>query len=130
MTMTPADHRAQAEAALDRMRGYAAGTTVYHGLVLSAIAHTLAAVAEYLEPPPVPQIPGLPAGWELDLHQAEAGERKWGYVLRGPDGREYVSRHRWDSSGGALVAGIQAANDNRDEVAEMQLWVSTLEQET
>jgi hypothetical protein len=100
--LTPAEHRALAEKDLDALRTLTPGTAAYSGRALAAIAHALCAVAEYLEPPPAPDIPGLPLGWGLATEQSGTG--MWGYVLTIPDGR------RWSSSGAALVAGLRAAD--------------------
>jgi len=109
--LTPAGHRARAEADLAaRNPRYSPATDTYRALTLSAIAHTLAAIAYYLEPPPVPQVPGLPVGWQIATDQDPAGNHNWGYTLTPPDGRQPLSnRHRWGSSEAALTAGIQLA---------------------
>lgn len=110
--MTPAEHRAAAEKILDALKTRTAGTPAYASLAQAAIAHTLAAVAEYLEPPPVPDIPGLPLGWRLTTEQSEAGDRLWGYVLTipGREGDPVSNRHRWHSSSAALIAGLKHAD--------------------
>lgn len=107
--MTPAEHRVKAEEALNAMRIYPPGSDAYHGLVMSAIAHVLVAVAVYLEPPPDPGIPGLPAGWKLDVRQSGIGDHSWGYALSPPDGERVVSRYDWKSSETALAAAVRAA---------------------
>jgi hypothetical protein len=107
--MTPAEHRARAEAALARSAGIDPTTDLCRNLVLTSLAHTLAAVAAYLEPPPVPQIPGLPSGYTLDTRQAPGGERKWAYVLAFPDNEFHATRFRWEASETALAAGIRHA---------------------
>jgi len=107
---TPAEHRALAEKDLDALSALTPGTAAYSGRALAAIAHALCAVAEYLEPPPAPDIPGLPLGWRLTTHQQETGDRKWGFTLTIPGRDPESSRHRWDSSGTALVAGLRQAD--------------------
>lgn len=115
--LTPAEHRALAETDLDALSALTPGTTAYSGRALAAIAHALCAVAEYLEPPPAPEIPGLPLGWRLTTGQSETG--MWGYELSVP-GREPASnRHRWSSSGAALVAGLRAADLIAAEIPEL-----------
>lgn len=106
---TPEEHRAKAEAALDAMQMYQPGAEEYHGLVMSAIAHVLVAVASYLEPPALPEIPGLPDGWRLELEQAKGGSRKWAYMLTAPDGTVASTQHRWDTPQYALAAGVKVA---------------------
>lgn len=109
--LTPAEHRVLAEKNLDTMRGYGPGSPGYHGLALSAIAHILAAVAEYLEPPPDQGIPGLPAGWRLETQRSRAGSRLWGFMLTAPDGEPASSRYSWSSPETAVAAGIRVARD-------------------
>lgn len=118
MTLTPAEHRAAAERELDALRGLTAGAPAWLGHAQAAIAHVLTAVAAYLEPPPVPDIPGLPPGWRLDTKQSEAGQQMWGWILTLPDGREERSdRHRWGTSAAALTAGLKAADEIRQNSA-------------
>jgi hypothetical protein len=107
--LTPAENRAKAAAALARADGVHPGTELYRDLVLTAIARTLSAVAVYLEPLPVPQVPGLPPGYTLDIDQAPAGERKWRYVLTTPGGAQVTPRHLWAEPGTALGEGIRYA---------------------
>ena len=108
---TPAEHREAAERELDALRGYTAGAPSWHGHALCAIAHTLAAVAVYLEPPPEPDIPGLPAGYGLTVGKAADGEQRWGYTLTVPGCAPASTRHLWKSPGAALAAGLQAADE-------------------
>jgi hypothetical protein len=109
MALTPAQHRAMAEQALDNIANMAPGTSVYGQLTNKAIAHSLLAIATYLEPPPAPEIPGLPKGWKLTTAQSNFGERLWGYTLTVPGRPPASNRHRWKSSSAALVAGLKAA---------------------
>ena len=111
MGMTPAEHRARAEQDLAAMQNgqYAPSTETYHGLALSAIAHVLAAVAAYLEPPVVPDVPGLPPGWQIDVSQGTGGDRRWGYKLTGPGDCVIATRRLWLAEEGALMAGISEA---------------------
>lgn len=105
---TPSQHRDLAEQDLAR-RTTAPGTPAYTALTQSAIAHVLAAIAYYLEPPPAPEIPGLPPGWKLETRQSTDGDRLWGYILTSPAGIPDISRYRWGSSDTALTAGLSAA---------------------
>ena len=107
--MTPAEHRAKAEDDLAALWSLDPASPGYHGHVLSAIAHVLAAVAEYLEPPPEQDIPGLPEGWRVTTAQSEKGNRLWGYVLTGPGTGTEHSPYRWGSSASALMAGLRYA---------------------
>lgn len=109
--LTPAEHRAQAEASLALLFRYAPSTDMYRNLALSAIAHVLAAVAEYLEPPQAQSVPGLPAGWRLETQQSGTGDRKWAYVLSAPGGNPHFSRYTWSASETALAAGLRAARE-------------------
>ena len=115
---TSAGHRAAAEKDLDtrRVSGYSPSNAAYGNLTLSAAVHVLIGISEgldilaaYLEPPPVPQVPGLPAGWQIATDQDPAGSRKWGYTLTPPGRPPLSNRHRWDTSEGALTAGIRHA---------------------
>lgn len=115
MTMTPEEHRAQAERDLEVMREHSPAEPAYRGLVLSAIAHALLAVGAFLEPPPEPDIPGLPLGWRLETQQSGTGSRFWCYILTRPDQpRPSASRYQWGSSGAALMAGLRAAGEQAE----------------
>lgn len=107
--LTPAEHRAQAEASLDGMSSYAPDEPQYRTLALAAIAHVLVAVAAYLEPPPLPAVPGLPDGWQLAVEQSKGGNRKWSYLLTEPDGTPHYTQHRWETPQYATAAGVAAA---------------------
>jgi hypothetical protein len=104
--LTPAEHRALAEADIRQMRALDdPGAKAYHGLALSALAHVLSAVAAYLEPPPRPHIPGLPEGWNLDVSQGATG--KWRYELHDPSGQEWrPPKSYWSEPETALAAGV------------------------
>lgn len=107
--LTPAEHRAEAARALDLIRSgrFPPSTETYKNLALNAIANTLTAIAYFLEPAPVPEVPGLPPGWRIATDRDTKGDRLWGYTLTGPGGRAALSnRHRWSTSEGALTAGI------------------------
>jgi hypothetical protein len=103
--LTPAEHRAKAESCLRQLQNLGPGSLAWHGLAQAAIAHVLAAVAGYLEPPPEPDIPGLPAGWRVTTR--ENGTGKWGYSLTAPDRAPAVSRYLWGTSVAALAAGLR-----------------------
>lgn len=107
--LTPAGHREQAGKDLAARNGFEPGTETYRSLTLSAIAHTLAAIAFFLEPVPEPEVPGLPPGWKIGTRQAPDGERRWGYELTAPGTSPEPSRYRWGSSEAALTAGIRYA---------------------
>jgi hypothetical protein len=109
--LTPAENRARAAQALRQASGISPATELHRNLLLAAIAHELAAIAVLLEPPPVPQIPGLPAGWKLETAQAEKNNRLWGYILTSPAGRTIRSRFQWGYSETALKQGIRRANE-------------------
>lgn len=110
--LTPAEHRSRAEADLAAMRQYPPSTESYRGRALSAVAHVLAAIACYLEPPPEPDIPGLPPGWGITTRQKADGDQKWGYQLTAPDGASLPPlRCLWKSQELALAAGISDAKD-------------------
>lgn len=118
--LTPAQHRAQAEANLDALRGLTAGAPAWHGHAQAAIAHVLAAVAAYLEPPPAPDIPGLPEGWRVTTAQSEKGAQLWRYELTGPGLETEFSQYCYGSSGSALVAGLKYAGTVPEPVQEPQ----------
>lgn len=107
--LTPAEHREKAEAYLRQLQNLGPGSMAWHGYAQAAIAHVLCAAAGYLEPPPEPDIPGLPLGWRLTTVQSEKGDRKWGYELTRPGRDPDFSQYRWGSSGGALLAGLEYA---------------------
>jgi hypothetical protein len=130
MTMTPEQHRAQAEASLDQMRSLSAGSPAFHGLAQSAIAHVLAAVAAYLEPPPAPQLPGLPPGWEIETRQNRDGEHRWGYVLSGPGWPAFTSRFLWLRPEDALGAGIRRARDESQAAGDVLTALTASEPDT
>lgn len=109
--LTPAEHRAKAESSLRQLQTLGPGSLAWHGLAQAAIAHVLVAIAGYLEPPPEPDIPGLPLGWRLTTVQSGNGERKWGYELTRPGQNPECSPYRFGSSGTALIAGLRAAED-------------------
>jgi hypothetical protein len=110
--LTPAEHRALAEIDLARMRGIGAGSAAYSSLAQSAIAHTLAAVASYLDPDQVtaPEV-RLPGFRTVRARQSEAGDRKWGFVIssRGDEPDVVSPRYMWATLETALAAGIAAA---------------------
>jgi len=104
-TLTPAEHRALAEADISRMRGLSPGSSQYRDLALSGLLHVLSAVASYLEPPPRPVIPGLPGGWDLDVTRGATG--KWRYELRDPSGQVWrPAKSYWSEPETALAAGV------------------------
>lgn len=107
--LTPAEHRERAEAALRQLESHGPGSLAYHGLAKFAIAHVLAAIAGYLEPPAGPDIPGLPRGWRVTTRQSGSGARKWGYVLTRPGREPECSDYRYRSSFGAVTAGLEYA---------------------
>jgi len=107
MTLTPAEHRTIAEKALDALKGTGGpGSMSYHGYALAAIGHVLAAIAGYLEPPPEPDIPGLPLGWRVTVRQGENGNRMWRYELTAPGRAPVVSRYQYKTNVTALAAGL------------------------
>lgn len=110
--LTPAEHRALAETDLRRVRGMAAGTPAYSALALSAIAHTLAAVAYYLDPDDVavPEV-RLPGGRVVRAEQAEGGSRWWRYVITATDSRtvQFTSRYMFSRPEHARTAGTEMA---------------------
>lgn len=110
---TPAEHRAKAESDLRFLGNYGPGDAAYHGYALSAIARLFAVLVAYLEPQPLPQVPGLPPGWRIETQSrdSESGTR-WAYSLTAPDGTHRESRYLWNTSESALGAGILAAQDD------------------
>jgi hypothetical protein len=115
--LTPAEHRALAEADLRRMRAMTPGLPAYAALAQSGIAHTLAAIACYLDPDEVaePEV-RLPGGQVVRARRSEVGSRLWGYVITGPDGqRPRTSQaYKWGTLETALVAGVAAARAIRE----------------
>ena len=114
--LTPAEHRALAELDLARLRAMTAGTPAYSALALSAIAHTLAAVAYYLDPDDVPAAEvRLPGRRVVRARQSQDGERKWDYVITVPGQPDVTSgRFLWDYERTAIAAGVQAASRDGD----------------
>ena len=117
--LTPGEHRALAEADIAAMRRNAGpGTPQYHGLALSALAHILSAVAAYLEPPPPPDVPGMPSGWQISIRRSPVNSRFWGYTTTDPDGREWpASKFQWAEPENALAAGIKHARQISERTA-------------
>lgn len=114
--LTPAEHRTIAERNLATMAKISPGTDTYRNLMATAAIHVLISISqgldiltEYLEPPPAPDIPGLPPGWQLATGQGQDGERLWAYTLTPPDGEPVTSQHRWMLESGAVAAAIEAA---------------------
>jgi hypothetical protein len=108
--LTAAEHRALAENDMRQMRGISAGSAAYSNLALSAIAHTLAAVAHYLDPDMVtePEV-RLPGGQVVRTRQNNSGHF-WGYIISSPGGEpDQVSRCHWGTPETALAAGAAAA---------------------
>lgn len=134
MTMTPAEHRDQAEKDLEALNSCAPDEPAYHGLAASASAHCQAAMTAYMQAtmsayldaitatlaarPAAQSVPGMPEGWSIETRQNAGGNRKWGYALASPDGRMRLSHHRWDTSEGALTAGIVLAQSLSDAAGE------------
>lgn len=106
---TPAENRQRAGEAMNRAAGVNPASPLYQHLVLTGIYHTLAAIATCMEPPPGPQIPGLPPGYGLATEQTTENDRKWRYVLTAPDSRVTASPYRWGYSETALTEGIRHA---------------------
>jgi hypothetical protein len=113
--LTPAEHRAEAEAILRQLksRGGGPGSLAYHGLSLAAVVHVLIGISDgldtlaaYLEPP---DIPGLPKGWQVTTPQSKNGSHLWGYVLTRPGKDPDVSRYQFGSPGTALLAALKYA---------------------
>jgi len=116
LPLTPAERRELAETNLQALGTLTAGTTAYNSRALTAVANSLIEISSWLqaltailEPPPVPEIPGLPPDWKITAEQNRAGSKLWGYILTTPDGRELSNRHRWSTYGGAIDAGVRAA---------------------
>jgi hypothetical protein len=109
--LTPAENRARAAQAMRRAAGINPGADSYRSLVLTAVYHELAAISLLMEPPPAPQVPGLPIGYTLETIQAEKNNRLWGYVLTTPDGGKIRSRFQWSYSETALKQGIRHASE-------------------
>lgn len=114
--LTPAERRELAETNLQALGTLTAGTTAYNSRALTAVANSLIEISGWLqalvgilEPPPAPDVPGLPMGWKITADQNRSGSRMWGYILTAPDGRELTNRHRWGTYGGAIDAGVRAA---------------------
>jgi hypothetical protein len=105
--MTIADHIAAGQHELRRLSnaGINPGSQMYASLTQKSIAHTLTAIAMILDGQERPAIPGLPKGYDIQTQQAPEGQRKWRYAVAGPQ-FAYASRYRWDTSEGALAAGI------------------------
>lgn len=114
--LTPAEHRERAEAYLRQLQSSGPGSMAWHGLAQAAIAHAgiaisdgLDTLAAYLEPPPEPDLPGLPLGWRVTTRQSGNGARKWGWVLTRPGREPESSEYRYESSPGAVMAGLKYA---------------------
>ena len=107
--LTPAEHRALAEIDIRQMRGMSAGIAARSSLALSAIAHTLAAVAQYLDPDTVtePEV-RLPGGPVVRARQSDGGHL-WGYIISSHGEPDQVSRCQWGTQETALAAGAAAA---------------------
>ena len=101
---------AQAGDDLAKMRRLNPADPVYSALSLSAIASTLTVLALQLQEPERPAIPGLPDGWSLELHQNKTDDRRWGYILAGPDpALRHESRCLWKYEATALAEGVRHA---------------------
>lgn len=117
--MTPAEHREQIDHLLYAMYDYKPGDPEYRDLATAAHAHAQALTNAYLDtlvsvltPPPAPGLAGLPDGWTVDVSQAMTGNRKWGYLVTGPDGRAYPpAKAQWERPETALAAGIRFARE-------------------
>jgi hypothetical protein len=112
MAETIAEHIAAGQACLRRLAnaGINPSTQMYDSLTKESIAHTLTAIALILDGQERPVVPGLPKGYDIATQQAPEGQRKWRYVVTGPQ-FSYSSRYRWDTSEGALGAGLQHAQE-------------------
>ena len=117
----PRYHIAEAREILGRLRpdgGIGPGTPMYGNLTQKAIGHalvaiadTLAAILDRIEPA---AIPGLPAGYDIQTQQTGNGIQNWRYVLAGP-GFAFASRYRWGDSETALTAGIRHAREHEQQ---------------
>ena len=110
--LTIAGHIAAGQDCLRRLTraGISPSTQMYASLTQESIAHTLTAIAMILDGQERPSVPGLPKGYDIQTQQAPEGQRKWRYVVTGPQ-FAYSSRYRWDTSEGALGAGLQHARE-------------------
>jgi hypothetical protein len=127
MTGTPRDNITEAREILGRLRpdgGIGPGTPMYGNLTQKAIGHalvaiadTLAAILDRIEPA---AIPGLPRGYTIDTQQTGNGIQNWRYVLTGP-GLAFASRYRWGDSETALTAGIRHAREHEQQHAGLAL---------
>lgn len=110
--MTTAEHIAIGQDNLSRLRraNISPSTQMYATMVQEAIAHALIAIARTLDGQERPAVPGLPKGYDIQTQQSPEGQRKWRYVVTGPQ-FSHASRYRWDTSEGALAAGIIHARD-------------------
>lgn len=104
----------QAEKDLRASRSRGPAEPAFHGMVVSALAHAttgLLILADAMLTKP--QIPGLPAGYQVETDQSPADDRKWAYTFTRPDGSRLPSpRHQWDYPETALLAGIRAAQQD------------------
>lgn len=112
MTENIAGYIATAQDRLRRLRNadINPSTQMYAALAQEAIANTLTAIAMILDGQESPAVPGLPKGYDIQTQQAPEGQHKWRYVVTGPL-FAHASRYRWDTSEGALSAGITHARD-------------------
>lgn len=121
-TMTIAEHIAAGQRVLHRLTNanVSPSTQMYAALAQESIAHTLTAIAMILDGQERPAVPGLPKGYEIVTQQAPDGQRKWRYVLTGPQ-FSYASRYRWEVSETALGAGIGHAREQEQQRAGLTL---------
>lgn len=117
--MTPAQNMAEAQDILRRLSQNAIGpgTPMYANLAQRAIGHGLLAatgvlteILALMDAKQAPAVPGLPRGYDIATQQAPDGQRKWRYVVTGPQ-FSHASRHRYDTSEAALGAGITHARE-------------------